>query len=113
MNFALLWMDALLVSLLWITALAACVGRVKRKWIRAVLSLPVIGVPFLFLGFFVFLATMMKVGKIEPNWFGYAVSLLAAYLVGVSLILRRAGHRQPGFPPAAAAWRRALLRLPG
>jgi len=112
MNFELLWMDALIVSLLWVAALAACVGRVKRGWMPATLSPVVVGVPLFPLGTFVFAASTAKfISKVEPNWFGYALSLLLAYLIGASLILRRASRRHPGLPPAAAAWRRGPLAL--
>ncbi len=112
MNFALLWIDALLITLLWVTTLAAVVGRAKRKWVRGLLSLVVVGIPLVVLGWLVFAAAMMKFHwKLERNWFSYGLSLLLTYLVGASLILRKAARREPGLIPAAATWRRVPLAL--
>jgi len=111
-NFALLWIDALVVSLLWVTTLAACVGRLKRRWLRGTLVPLVVGVPLFPLASFAFAAWEMKfVGKIGPDWFSYAISLLLAYLIGASIILRQSRRREPGLMPAAATWRRAPLAL--
>ncbi|MDP9174460.1 MAG: hypothetical protein M3O30_11420 [Planctomycetota bacterium] len=112
MNFALLWIDALLIAVLWVAATAAIVGRAKRKWFRALFLPIVIGVPLAVLGTFVFAAANMKFSmNVQPNWFAYSVSLLLAYLIGASVILRRAGRHEPGLPPAAAAWGRVPLAL--
>ena len=84
MNFALLWIEVLLISLLWVATLAAFVGRLKRRWVRGLLVSVVLGVPLFFLGTFVFGASVMKFStKIEPSWFIPALSLLLAYLAGV------------------------------
>ena len=110
MNFALLWLDGLSIALLWVAALTACVGRVKRKWLRVALLLLTVLFPLTVLGFFVFSAAEMKFGlEIQPNWFSYAVSLLLGYLVGTALILHRGARRDPGLAPAAATWRRGPL----
>jgi hypothetical protein len=112
MNFALLWIDALIISLLWVAALAAFVGRLKRKWIRVVLSSLVVLAPVAVLGAFVASAAMMKFSlKLETNWFGYASSLLLGYVLGTALILRCASRREPGLAPAAATWARPPLVL--
>jgi hypothetical protein len=42
---------------------------------------------------------------IQPNYFGYCLSLLLAYLIGTVLILRGASRREPSMPPAVASWR--------
>jgi hypothetical protein len=110
MNFALLFLDALIVSLLWVAALAACVGRVQRNWVRVgLLALVVLG-PLALVGAFAVATAVMKFNlKVEPNWFGFAVWLLLGYAVGAALILRRAGRREAGLGPAAAGWRRGPL----
>lgn len=45
MNFALLWIDGLLVSLLWVAAWDAVTGRIKNRWIRGIFVLVTIGAP--------------------------------------------------------------------
>jgi hypothetical protein len=111
MNFALLWIDALAVSLLWCATLAACACRIRSRWVKWILLLVVIGVPLFPLGTFALAAMRMKfVMRIQPDWFGYALSLLLAYLIGASLILWQ-GRREPGLTPAAANWRRGPLAL--
>ncbi|MGD0390800.1 MAG: hypothetical protein ABSC42_17790, partial [Tepidisphaeraceae bacterium] len=110
MNFALLWLDALLIVLLWVAAMAAIVGRANRKWVRVALLSLVVLVPLTALGAFVSATASMKFSmEVEPNGFVYAVSLLLGYLVGTTLILRQAARREPGSAPAAATWRRAPL----
>jgi hypothetical protein len=112
MNFGLLWIDALIVALLWVTMLAAFVGRANRRWVRGLFIPVTVGVPLFPIGTFVFAATVTRFqSKMEPNWFVYAVSLLLAYLVGASIILRKASRREPGPRPAAAAWQRTPLAL--
>jgi hypothetical protein len=111
-NFGLLWIDALVASLLWVAALAAFVGRAKRRWVRGALIPLVIGGPLFALGTFAFAAGATKfVSKVEPNWFTYALSLLLAYTLGAALITRLAARRDPGPRPSAASWRRMPLVL--
>ena len=114
MNFALLWMDALLVSLLWVAACTTFVGRIKRKWIRISFTPIVLGVPLFVLGTFVFASTTTKfVAKIQPDWFYYSVSLLLAYLVGASSFfvkrLVESQARPPPPHPGGAAFAVAFL----
>ncbi len=112
MNFGLLWIDALLISLLWIMTLAACIGRLKRKRLRWLLNGLCAAVPALLLGGFAFAAAEMKfVAPVEPGWFGYALALFLTFILTASLILWRANRREPGFAPASASWRRAPLAL--
>lgn len=110
MNFALLWIDALVAWLLWVAAFAAVVGRIKRKWIRVVLMCLVNLVPFAWLGGSVFLAAVVKFEEqIAHDWFGYFVSLFSAFLIGTLMILRRASRRKSGLTPAASTWPRGQL----
>ena len=37
MGYILLWIESLGVSLLWVATLVACVGRLRRRWVRVVL----------------------------------------------------------------------------
>ena len=108
MNYQLLWIDALLISLLWVAAMAAMTGRLNHKWVRGILFPIIVGPPlFVFATFLYSSAAMKFVAKIEPNWFVYALSLLVAYLIGASLILYRG--RRSGLKPATAAWPRLPL----
>jgi hypothetical protein len=110
MNFGLLWIDALLIALLWVGALTACVARAERRWVRNAILFLVVLFPLGALGSFVVWAAAMKFSmNVEPNWFGYAVLLLFGWMVGTSLILRQAAGCEPAMPPAAAAWRRGPL----
>jgi hypothetical protein len=110
MNFGLLWIDALFVALLWVAALAACVGRLKRKWIRITVLSIVVLVPLILMGGIVYSTATMKFSLgLEPNWFSYAVLLLLGYIVGTFVILYQGSRREAGMPPAAAAWRREPL----
>lgn len=110
MNFGLLWIDALLIAVLWVAALAACVGRLKRKWLRVALMFLVVLIPLGLLGLYVLFAANLKFAlEIEPNWFVYALSLLLASIVVTVMILRRAARREPGMPPNAATWHRGAL----
>jgi hypothetical protein len=110
MNFALLWTDALLVLLLWVSAGAAVVGRIRFRWLRAILMLGVFCISCVVLGGFTFLTGGMKFNmRIEPNWFGYALSLLLTHIVGALVVLYRSRRRAPGMAPAAANWPRGPL----
>jgi hypothetical protein len=112
MDFALLWIDALLSSLLWVGVIVAFAGRFKRRWIRGAFLCLVILMPLLGLGLFVASAAMMKfVAKVENNSFIYAVSLGSAFVVGMLLILLRASRHESDRVPASATWPRGLLLL--
>ena len=112
MNFALLWTDALIVSLLWVAAVTAFVGRIGRRWIRGLLTTIILGPPLFLLGTFVWAAATMRfAARIEPDWFNYSTSLLVAFLIGAWWILRRGRRGLPGFVSEAATWQRAPLVL--
>jgi hypothetical protein len=108
MNYQLLWIDALLISLLWVAAIAAITGRLHRKWVRGILFPIIVGPPLFVLVAFVYSSAVMRFAdKADPNWFVYALSLLSAYITGTSLILCRG--RKAGLKPATAAWPRLPL----
>jgi hypothetical protein len=112
MNFALLWTDGLIVALLWVAAVAAFVGRIRRRWVRGLLTTIILGPPLFLLGTFVWAAATMRfAARIEPDWFNYSVSLLVAFLIGASWILRRGRRGMPGFASEAATWQRTPLML--
>jgi hypothetical protein len=112
MNFGLLWLEALLVGLLWVAAWGAWIGRLRGWLIRGALWILIILIPLAALGAFVVAAVAIKarMGQ-ERTWLAYALSLLVAYVVG-ALVLTYAGWRRgAGMRPAAAAWRRGGLAL--
>jgi len=114
MNFALLWLAALVVALLWVATDVACVGRLKRRWARALLSMIILLVPLAVLGMFVVATATAKFNfKIENNWFAYAASLFLTFLAGTAFILWQGERHEPGSPPNAAHWRRAPLAIAG
>jgi hypothetical protein len=112
MNFALLWIDILTVALLWAATGVAIAGRSTRAWDRNAILVVAFGIPACFLGAFFYGSAMAKfTTKMEPTWFGYALSLLVAYLAGASMIFLAGRRCQQGLPPAAANWGRAPLAL--
>jgi hypothetical protein len=106
MNFQLLWMDALIVALLWIAMTSALVSRLKVRWVRGGLAWGSALIPVILLGVNVVVAVGFKFYmKIEPNWFAYTLSLFLAFLAGGAWVLRRGWRHEAGMPPAAASWR--------
>jgi hypothetical protein len=111
-NFALLWIDALALILLWVAACAALLARLRRRWMRGTLMVVAIAISFVPLGTITFGTAQLKFSlHIEPNGFVYLLSLLVASFVSAGLILYQARRREPGLPPAAAKWRRLPLLL--
>jgi hypothetical protein len=112
MELAFLWIDASIVFLLWAAFSAACIGRLRRKWVRCVLTVIVFLAPLFPLGVFLATAAFMKFGeKLKPNRFGYALSLLIVYVLGSVMILWQSRQRKHALSPAAANWRPIPLGL--
>lgn len=112
MNYALLWIDFLIVWLLWVGFWAACIGRIRRKWLRVVLLVIAIMLPVIPLGGFLTASVSMKfVTKVSPNWFGYSLSLLLLYVIGALIIVGQSRRQKPGMAPPASNWRRIPLAL--
>ncbi|HWB53272.1 MAG TPA: hypothetical protein VG722_03740, partial [Tepidisphaeraceae bacterium] len=112
MNYAILWVDALIVCLLWVAFFASCISRLKRKWVRGVLLAVVFVIPLWALGSLVAASISMKfVGHFPHSWFLYFVTLLATFLLGTGLILYQARRRPVTIKPAAATWRPVPLGL--
>jgi hypothetical protein len=110
-NFPLLWLEALLIALLWVAAWGAWIGRVRAGWVRGWVMAILVLIPFGALAALVATSWVMKFGlNLERNWFYYFASLLAAYVLGAVMILYR-GERKDGGWPAAASWRRGCLLL--
>jgi len=105
MNYALIWIDSLLVYLLWVATTTAFAGRIRRKWIRSAMLPIVIGFPLLTLVSFVFGTGMLRYNTgSKPDWFFYALSLMVAYLIGTAVILHQGRRREAGALPAAGSW---------
>jgi hypothetical protein len=113
MSLGLLWIEALLISLLWVAMLAACIARAKTRWVRTWTTAVVILIPFLALAPFVGFTGVLDYGLgLEPNWFYYSLSLLIGYVAGMIVILRSARRRpEPGLAIAAQSWPRLWLAL--
>ncbi|MDB5293272.1 MAG: hypothetical protein JWL69_4513 [Phycisphaerales bacterium] len=113
MSFALLWIEVAAVSLLWVATLTACTARMKRNWARRMAVAAVAILPLAVLGGFVATAAVLKFGaQLETNWFEYAVSLLAVYLIGTIAIIRQGARRpEAGMGRRAVGWSRGRLAL--
>lgn len=113
MNFELLWLEIVLMSLLWVAAASAWVGRVRFAWVRTGLWVLIVLYPLFYLVMFAALASAAKfVGKLEQNWFYYATSLLVVFVMGTGVILVRARRKIEGETrPAATRWPRVMLTL--
>jgi hypothetical protein len=111
MNFGLLWVEGLLIVLLWVAAWGAWIGRMRagwvRRWVLAIMVLVPVGmlIPSVAMSWFAKFE-----GNLERNWFYYFASLLAVYVLGAVVILYRGGRKEAG-RPAAAVWRRGSLSL--
>ena len=112
MNLALLWIDALLITLLWVTGAAAFLGRINRKWVRWPLSWIAVAVPFVVLGgFLASTVVIRRTLEIGNALFHYVGGLIIGFVVGTILILWRASRRTADSRPAAVSWRRGPLVL--
>jgi hypothetical protein len=104
MSYWLLWVEILLASLLWVAMLTARVVRVRRRWLIVVLTVVMVLLPLLILGAFAFCAGILKyVSHIDSEWFGYALSLWIAVVIGV-LVISRSGRARHGMPAVALNW---------
>ena len=114
MSYALLWIEALLTSLLWVAAVVACSGRLNRKTGSRLIAFFIGVVPFAlgFGGLCAATAVLKFSVRVRENWFAYASSLLIAYLVcGIGLLMIAARRKAPGLKRAAAIWPRRRLAL--
>ena len=101
MGFVVLWIESLAVSLLLMAWLAACVGRWRSRWRRALVWMPT---ALIVLAGYAYLATFAGIiefsGTPGFHWFYYALSLAIAVLVGL-IVLRVIGlKRTPDDTPA-------------
>jgi type II secretory pathway pseudopilin PulG len=113
MSYALLWIELLVVMLLWVAALLAMAGRVRRRLFYEPLAAVIVFSPLPILNVFVTFTTLLKFRRgIAQNYFAYTISLAAAFLVG-GIALQRMAHRRPAGvePRAGASWPKSKLVL--
>ncbi len=114
MGYALLWLESLAAGLLLLAATVACAARLKRRWVRVVLSAAA-GLGLAAAGAAVTLVTATLEERWETTrWFGYSLS----WAVGVSLgalLLIAFGLRSRGekLMPGGREWPRGKLLLAG
>src|SRR3972149_2960504 len=109
MGYLLLWIENLAVSLLFVAWVTAGVGRWQRRWLRAVVWLPVALVLLL-----IYLRLAHYTGASEFtgfSWFYYTLGLTVFFLLGVIFLCVVGLKRTPAVerPTVAARWPRAKL----
>ena len=108
MNLELLWIDLLAITLIWLIFWAACIARLKRRWVRRLLMTVAVLVPSAGITAVVILSTLGKFCyHIEPNHFTFCASLAVAFGVCLIPLLHLAFKRIDAATPAAATWRPA------
>jgi hypothetical protein len=111
MSYALLWIEALVISLLWVATWVACAAHLSRKWVSRATAIMIALVPFLVLGALAAVSAWLKFGlMLDLNWFGYTLSLFAAYVIcGIVLLIIATRRKAPVHSWAAADWPRGRL----
>jgi hypothetical protein len=109
MGYALLWIENLAVSLLLVATVFSFVGRLRRRWLRDVLWMPVPVVLFLWYAFLVCVTAacaFLSHTTLPATWFGAAVALAISFLVGAVWLKRRGLRRVDDgtAPTVAGSW---------
>ena len=105
MSYGLLWIEGLVVSLLWVATAVAVSARIRsRRW-AGLFLFAALAVLAMELGFSVAVSAELDFGLgLAENWFGYSLSLFIATFVGWVIILwlarRVAGSRAARDDPA-------------
>lgn len=106
MSYGMLWIEGLVIALLWAASAVAVSARIRSHF-RAGLNLfAALAVLAVALGAPLALSALMKFGlHLTESWFGYCLGLFIASWVG-ALIIVWVGRRRPapGAARAAAAW---------
>lgn len=110
MEYGILWILALLSSLLLTALAAALFSSFNRKLWRILGMLAVVGAMSFLFGLFSLLTSLMFYNNlIVPSWlFPYNVSFFLAYLIASIFILRRSLSTKAGLPPGRD-WKRAVI----
>jgi hypothetical protein len=111
MSYSLLWIEALVISLLWVATWVACAAHLSRKWVSRATAIMIALVPFLVLGALAAVSAWLRFGlMLDLNWFGYTLSLFTAYVIcGVALLIIATRKNAPANSWAAAEWPRGKL----
>ena len=121
MGYALLWIENLIVLLLLMALIVACVGRLRRRWLRIVLWVPV---PLVLLSGYalqtVFTAvlqfraeTVYDFWPPKVHWFWQMLALTLAFFAGTLWLSIRGLRRVDATttPTVAAGWPRGRLAI--
>jgi hypothetical protein len=113
MSYALLWIEVLIVLLLWVASVDAVLAHVRYRLIAAFALIVAWLVPLSVLAGLTWMTGVLKFSlNISENWFGYTLSLLVGYVIGIVVILGIGRHREaPGLARASAEWPRGRLAL--
>lgn len=113
MSYALLWIEVLIVLLLWVAAAVAVLAHLRYRFIAAFALFVAWLAPLLVLVVLTCMTGSLKFSSnISENWFGYTLSLLVGYLVGIIVIIAIGRRREaPGLARASAEWPRGRLVL--
>lgn len=115
MSYGLLWIEALLTSLLWLATWTACSAGIRRsrRWLVRLPGLLVFLIPFAIYGGLTYVTGMLKYSfHLVHNWFAYALSLLLAYCGGAIILFFCARRRSVIAPEISArSWPRGRLAL--
>jgi type II secretory pathway pseudopilin PulG len=111
MSYGLLWIEGVVVSLLWVAAAAALSARIRSRGFAGLFLFFALAVLALVLGAPLAMSAVMHFGAhLAESWFGYCLSLFIAAFVGAVIILLRGRRRPaPGASRAAALWPAAWL----
>ena len=110
MDYAVLWLLAMVTSLLFTALIAALFSSLKKPRWRHLWMFATVGVLTFLFGIFSLFAGLMYFNKlIIPSWlFPYAVSFALVYLIA-SIVIWRKGLVTKADTPPARAWRRGIL----
>ena len=111
MSYGLLWIEGVVVSLLWVAAAAAVSARIRSRVFAGLFLFAALAALVLVLGAPLAVSAAFQFGAhLAESWFGYCLSLFMAVLVGAVVIVWRARRRPaPGSARAAALWPAAWL----
>lgn len=106
MSYGLLWIEGLVVSLLWVATAVAVSARIRSRGRARLFLLAALAVLTMELGAPLALSAQMNFGiGLAESWFGYCLSLfIAAFFGGVIILWLARRHPAPGAARAAAGW---------
>jgi hypothetical protein len=113
MGYALLWIENLAVSLLLAATILACVGRLRRRWLRYTLWMPASLLLLLWFATLVVAAVFLRHQLVSGQWIVPTVALTVCYIIGALFLwLRGLRPAADGVGPTIAGnWPRGKLAL--